>query len=268
MKPIAPPLRWIDDARISIKSAFEAPEFINEHRIWEGFFRYKWVIKGIVWMLVILGLVSLKRGYDRLSSAEPLLSMSSFSSFFSLEWLTNLTSGLGNYIILIAIEIIIFHFARRTMMIVTDTEIDTSWKTFVRAEKRLIRLALYAFCLEVIMKALASVGISMFGLGWAETSVNALIHSFYLGFAIIDNYNELYGMTLKQSHRFSIHYMPIVLLVGGILAIMLNIPFFGAIVGPVLCSVIGTLAMYTAQQRDGSIEWVFVEKEKKKKSKG
>ena len=97
----------------------------------------------------------------------------------------------------------------------------------------------------------------MFGLTAFKPVVVLLIQSFFLGYAIIDNYNEIYHMTMKQSLLYTKQYLGVALTVGiGVYFIML-VPFIGTIAGPILGAVVATIAMHRLTERDQAMDWVF-----------
>ncbi len=267
VKPIEPARKWGRDASTAIKYAKEASAFIDKHKLWRGLAHYSWLLKGIVIIAALAGLRTISFITDLFSGDANVGQNSLMASFdnFSLESITGFFDGVMKYVILAAVEVIIFHFTRRTMMIITERPIDTSWNTFLKAEKRMIAVTFVAFGLEKAFGLGWSIFSGIFGFDFFEPVFMALVQSFYLGFAIIDNYNELYDMSIKQSHRFTWHYMPVALIVGGMLNVMLHVPLLGVLIGPIICAVVATLTMHYLNKEDKGVAWVFVEKKKKKK---
>jgi len=265
-----PARKWVRDTQLTVDSSRRSVDFIKEHRLWEGFKSYRWFVKALVVVGVFLG-IRLFFSLDDLLGAGAEGQQAALSSYFNGLTLDSISSYFGGglkYVILIALELIIFHFTRRTMMVVTGEHIDTSFKTFIKAEKRMILVAIFSIIMEALWKFGANTVLSIFGLAdTLEWGVGFLIQSFYLGFAIVDNYNELFHMTIRQSHRYSLQYAPVVFITGAILFAMLEIPIIGVILGPVICAVIATLTMHQISTRDTDMAWVYVEKEKKKKKK-
>ncbi len=265
-----PPRKWIRDGKTTIDYSRSAPHFIQEHRLWEGFRSYSWFAKGLIIIAIILGLdfiTSLPSFFASDDQNATSGGVFGIIQSFSLDSTNEYFNGSFKYLILIGIEIIIFHFTRRSMMIVTSSHIDTDFKTFIGAEKRMIKVAFFSFVMESIFRFLFNTSLSIFGLDALQAVALFGIQSYYLGFAIVDNYNELYDMTIKQSHRYTFHFAPVALITGAILNVFMKIPIIGVIAGPVLCAVIATLAMHQLANLDGDRAWVYVEKEKKAKSK-
>ncbi len=256
---------WIRDTRSTIDHTMGGTKFIKTNRLWEGFGQYRWLIKGGIIILIILGIDVVTSLPDLFSSNTDSTSEASTGSILNSLSLVSLEEYLGGgikYVLLIAIEIIIFHFTRRSMMIITNDHIDTSFKTFIKAEKRMIRVAIFSFIMETIFRILSNTLLAIVGFEIAQGVMLFLIQSFYLGFAIIDNYNELYDMTLRQSHRYTWHFAPVAIITGAIVNVLMFIPALGIVIGTVICSVIATLTMHELTNREGGLDWVFVEKDK------
>ena len=218
---------------------------------------------------ILLSLQVLRSWNDILYSGSESTSTSAISLFDSISFasLTSAMDGSMKYLMLIALEIVIFHFSRRTLMIVTGEIYDTSFKRFIEAEKRMIKVALFSYIAELVFIKLTNVALSILGMTIISAPAGFIITSFYLGFAIVDNYNEVYKMTIKQSHRYTWHFAPVALIVGAMLNIAIQVPVLGFIIGSVVCAVIGTLAKHHLSPGLSDMAWVYVEKEKKPRSK-
>lgn len=71
------------------------------------------------------------------------------------------------------------------------------------------------------------------------------VQCYYLGFTIVDNYNEQFGLSIKDSAKYTYqNHLGVALGVGLILNILLFIPVLGVVVGPLLSAVTATLVMY------------------------
>lgn len=264
-----PSRKWIRDTKTVIKYTKEASTFIDKHKLWRGLAHYSWLLKGIVIVAAIGGLYTISFITDLFSGDANITQNTLMASFesFSLDGIAGFFDGSMKYVILAAVEVIIFHFTRRTMMLITKRPIDTSWDTFVNAEKRMIAVTFVAFGLEKAFGLGWEIFSGIFGFDFFGPVFMVLVQSFYLGFAIIDNYNELYDMTIKQSHRFTWHYAPVALVVGGMLNLMLHVPLLGVLIGPIICAVVATLTMHYINNEDKGVAWVFVKTKKKKKTK-
>ena len=85
------------------------------------------------------------------------------------------------------------------MEIVTGDDVDSSFAAFMEAQKRMVRVAVFSFIMESFFSVVFNVGIGILGAEFIKPVGIFLIQCFFLGYAIIDNYNEIFHMTVKQS---------------------------------------------------------------------
>ena len=108
----------------------------------------------------------------------------------------------------------------------------------------MIKVAIRAWIMEVIVYALVSVFFGIFGfLDWLESPILFLIQCYFFGLVILDNYNEQFGMTIKESMAFSKSYMGVSLALGFVLYLLMLIPLIGVLCGTILVSVTGAIVM-------------------------
>ncbi len=235
--------------KLGLQTQRKAIDFIKEHRIWDGFWTYGWATR----IFVILGLVV---GFKFLSVIFSLVSS------FGLEGPLSFTSNVGGllqdvtsegfgifyvgglkYFILILMEVLIFHFARKTLEITRKTEVDSSFKTFLKAEYRMIKVVIGAFFLEIAATIIMRIVFKIFDLEFLEYPLSFIIQCYFIGFVVIDNYNEIFGMTIRESERFTRQYLGLAVAIGLVTYLLLFIPILGAAIAPLLAGVSATLAM-------------------------
>ena len=261
-----PAVDWVEDVRTTVHCSADVGRYVINKEVWQGLSAYRWLGRGLILAGIVLGLYTLTHlGGEAASSSEAAASQ---QSLFSLDGLAEYYNGSAKYVILILMEVVIFHFTRRTLMAITGEYIDTTFNTFIAAEKRMIKVAFYSFIMESIWRLGGNIAFGILDVeAWFKMPYKYLLESFYLGFAVIDNYNELKDMSIKQSHRYTIYHMPVALIIGGMLFLILKIPFAGAVLGPIVCSVLATLTMHTLTLKSGDISWVYVDKKSRKKRK-
>jgi len=98
------------------------------------------------------------------------------------------------------------------------------------------------------------------------------VHSYFIGFAFFDNYNEQYGFNLKESTKIVSKSLGAVVAIGMIAVLLLKIPIIGAIAAPVLGATTATMYLYGEGLHWPSLPRIFHEdklklKPVKKKSK-
>ena len=251
----------VRDSIITSRNFRDVRTFTKKHRLWEGLMNYKWLSKFfiIVALIVSIGLFNVCLNWWQNPSANN-FSLSelgnSIGSLFKGGYNLFVIGGL-KYIILILAEVIIFHFTRRTMEIVTGTSVDSSFRAFIHAQKRMIVVAIYSFVLESFYSVIFSVAIGLIGGGFIKPVGVFLIQCFFLGFAIVDNYNEIFHMTIKQSFRYTKQYGGVALAIGIPVYILMLMPLIGTIAGPVIGAIVATITMNELLQKDHNMDWVF-----------
>lgn len=239
-------------------------EFAKEHRLWEGLMEYRWLSKLLFIMAIIIGLQLFSSAVDWWGSTieSNQLSISTLGDFagtlFKGGYDLFVIGGL-KYVVLILAEIVIFHFARRTLEIVTGNAVDNSFAAFITAQKRMVYVAVYSFVKESIYTIILGLILGILGLSFAKPASTFFIQCFFLGFAIVDNYNEIFHMTVKQSFEYTKKYAGVALAVGIPVYLIMLIPLIGTIAGPVMGAIVATITMNQLLVKDGAMEWVFEE---------
>ena len=97
----------------------------------------------------------------------------------------------------------------------------------------------------MIVVTLLSVFFGIFGvIDFIEPVAVLAAQCYFLGFAVVDNYNEQFGLTIKESIAYSWQYLGVVLALGLFFYIMLLIPIVGTIAGPCIAAVAVCVIMF------------------------
>lgn len=226
--------------------------FIREQKIWKGMLSYGWVARLFIIMALLGGLkfVSLfVKWINKIFSAgDPsvaITSMGLFAKDLAVGSYEMLFSSGSKYVMLILLEVVVFHFARRTLEILTGKEAKAGWKDFVDAQVRMIKVAFRSWILEMVVLTILSIVFGIFGfLDFMEPILALAVQSYFLGFAVVDNYNEQFGLTIKESVAYAWQYLGVVMAMGLFFYIMLLIPFVGTVAGPCIAAVAVCVIMY------------------------
>ena len=70
-----------------------------------------------------------------------------------------------------------------------------------------------------------------------------------VSFAFIDNYNELSGMSIKESFKVGYSHFAAAIVIGLVAYVFFLIPLLGIIVTPFLCAVGTTTYMFYSEKR-------------------
>ena len=218
------------------------------HRLWRGLRDYGWVARGLLIIAVLVGLYMISEAIDFFGDhhddAVHALFMTPDSLF--VRWATDaydsFSDGGMKWVILVLLEVVIYHFMRRSIAIILGREAKDqhTFKPFLTAQRRMIVVSLIAFSLESVIIGVAegllpSVLYAPVGLGVSAT---------FLGLVIADNYNEQFGLTVSQSFRHLYrNYIGICIGLGLPLFFMLKVPLLGAVVGPLVTSVTAAIVL-------------------------
>lgn len=242
-------ISFIKHFKLGIEMQRKAIDFIKEHRLWVGFWQYGWASRFLLIFGLIVGLKFLSIFLGWWNSAEmsdPLAftaSMGNLIKDVSMEGYNLFYLGGLKYFILVLMEILIFHFARKTLEITQNTEVDSSFKTFVRAEIRMIKVVILAYILEIIATVAIGVVLNILDLEYLKFVLVFAVQCYFLGFVVIDNYNEIFEMSIRESERFTRKYFGLSIALGLVTYMILLLPILGAAIAPLVAGVAATLAM-------------------------
>lgn len=229
----------------------EAVQFIIRHKLWEGFWKYSWVLRMLIFAAILFSLNSLNifiKWLDRFNTSETVNTFEEMGVLMEKMALDNynfLFSGSLKYIILILIEVVIFHICRRTMEILSGETSDLTFNTFLKAQVRMIKVVIRAYFMEMVVTVLIKIGFGIFSAyDFLEPVLIFAAQCYFLGILVLDNYNEQFHLTIKDSLKYARRFKGVALAVGLLLNIFLMIPLIGPIVGPAIAAVAVTLVMY------------------------
>lgn len=225
--------------------------FVKEHRLWDGFWKYGWVSRFLIFAGIVMGLKFLAifvKWIGKASQTDSTQMMSVASGMFSdlyNESFGDLLNGNMHYFMLILLEVIIFHVIRRTLEQLFGDLPDPTLKDFIRAQVRMFAVGLVGIILGKIVTMLVGIPLGMIGVwSFSEPIVEKIVQFYFLGFAVVDNYNEQFHLKIKESLKYTFRYAGVALAVGVVLYVLMAIPIIGPIAGPILASVTATLVMY------------------------
>ena len=234
-------------------SLSEAHRFIQKYRLWIGFWKYGWVSKILIALAIIFGLNFFGIIFDwwgKIFSAEnssqAFAEMGTLVSNLAIESYNFLFTGGLKYVIFLLLEVIIFHVCRRTMEILTKEQSDLTLNTFINAQIRMFKVVIRCYIWEMIFY----VGIMIFfgifsSLDFLESTFVFINQCYFLGLLILDNYNEQFHLTIKESFEFSKQFIGVSLALGLFLNLMIYIPIVGTILGSMIAAVTVCLVMHS-----------------------
>jgi hypothetical protein len=242
--------------------------FMRNHRLWEGLREYGWVARALVAIGVLGAAYVIFEAVDWYGShADAPLSAMMSSESLVVQWFSELSEsfseGLLNWVTLVLLEVVIYHFMRRTLQIILKKNVENAhtFKPFLNAQIRMIIVSIIALTIEAVILNVAEA----IHEGWLFWFFSLFIRSTMLGYVIADNYNEQFGLSIDQSRRNLYRgYIGICFGLGLPLLLMLKIPLFGTILGPLVTSV--TAAIVLREKSDLHIVGYQMNEEEKAKA--
>ena len=235
----------------TLKKHREAPDFIRKHQLWKGMFGYGWITQMLVIIALIIGIKLFsvvwdwwfKADLDNVAGAFNSMSML-VSDFFS-EGYKFVFMGSMKYVMLILMEVVVFHFCRRTLSILTKKDSPATFDEFLKAQIRMIKVSIRSWVLESILTMLIGIALNIAGhLEFLKPVLVFGVQCYYLGFAILDNYNEQFDLSISESAKYAQNFVGVSLALGLLLNVLLYIPLVGAVFAPLLSAVAATMVMY------------------------
>ena len=242
---------YLDQFRSTTQSLVKSISFIREHKVWKGLLQYGWVMRGLLIVGGILGLkfFSVLMGWMGKAKVddpmEAISSMGVLAMDVMHEGYDLLFSSSSKYIVLILLEIVIFHFARRTVEILSGQPSQSSFNDFMAAQIRMIKIAFISWILENIATNMIAFAFGLFDpIGVLEPTLIFAVQCFFLGFAILDNYHEQFEMSIKESLQYSKGYIGVALAAGIFLYLAMLIPGIGSVAGTLIAAVGVSIVMF------------------------
>ena len=222
--------------------------FMRNHRLWVGLRQYGWVARALVVIGVFVGLFMISEVVDWYEehTEAPLTALAIGEDSLLLLLVTDayesLSDGVLNWIVLVLLEVVIYHFMRRTLQVVVGKEVEEAhkFKPFFDAQKRMLLVSLGSVTVQEILLELGDDLLP----GFVSACFSLAVQATILGFAIADNYAEQFELTKTQSYRyFYRHYLGICMGLGLPLFLMLKVPVVGTLLGPLVTSVAAAIVL-------------------------
>ncbi len=238
----------IRDCYNSMKEVFP---FIKDNQLWKGLRRHKWIslLTLISSILITYILVcncidffsagSLEKGVVDIKLGEE-IDEEKISKLKEAGKSLLLTGG-WKYLFLIVFEVVIFFFATQTLGILKDIKISPTFKQFLQAERRMIKVMIRNFITAILISIPIHI---VFGILSMDSLIHItmfFIHAYFIGLAFLDNYYEQFEINIKESsnriynHRYASTFL------GVVISLMLYIPLIGPLITPLFGAIAATL---------------------------
>lgn len=216
----------------------ESYDFFKANELWKGIFKHKWVLLFTIILSAIFTFALFTEIYEYIFSNAQVIDAAgenadANSGNINKNKGTAIFGG-SKFLLLIFLEIVIFHFSVKTLEILNNEEYETTFGMFVKAEIRMIKVLLRAAIYSFIAQIVLSLALGFSSFDFALPIVMFLVHSYFIGFSFFDNYNEQQKLNIKESDLCIRHNSGAATTLGIVASIGLLIPFIGALVVPVL----------------------------------
>lgn len=252
------------------------PSFIRTHKLWRGFLDYRWVLILSIIIASFFSLILVNNLYDYLfpdeskgieininnedleESIKPIeegsenisevtngeIEISNQSLIDQKENLKeehrSVFSGSLKFLLLIFLEVLIFHFAVKTNNILKGEKVVLKFNQFYKAQIRMIKVMFRKWVYGLIMYILISIACSIIGFSFMIDPIMFFVYGFYLGFAFLDNYLEQSGFTIKESAKCIQSHFGASTVIGLFASIFMHIPLVGPLLVPFICAIAAT----------------------------
>lgn len=222
--------------------------FILGNKLWKGFFRHKLVmtvslITAIVIPISVYKYIDAKLDLINNSGAKA----SNFASMAMHESVSfsSLFEGGNKWLVIILIQMLVVYFSNRTIEVLSGVTIDISGKEMIKSQFRNILVVIRNWVLELVIGVGIAILIGILGPAWMEDVLKYAVGCYFVGYVFIDNYNNTFGLTIKESAVVVRHHAGAALVVGLVARILLLLPVVGALLVSFICSVAATWYMHS-----------------------
>lgn len=261
-------------------AAFQAPKFIIDHKLWKGFFDHVWVSLFSFIIAVLFSYILVNNFLDKNSANEAIPIEASleenentqevkedFSSNEANEYVQGSNvkgeeklnakikkeggvlffSGGMKYLLLILLEVLIFHFAVKTYSILKGKSTVLKFNDFYKAEIRMITVMVQSLIKTGIGYLVLTVLLNIIGYEFLKSPLMFIVYSYFIGHAFLDNYNEQHALSISKSDKIIRKKFGASTALGMLGSVIMLIPVIGPLTAPLFCSVTATLYGYRNQ---------------------
>lgn len=260
----------------AFKTLISTPAFIKKHQLWKGFWEHSWVlifsvITAVAFTFILYNNIhdyfipndredieinisteEIDEGIEALEEAKNDIPDDAKGDLEEgKEALTKvketlegehkpLFSGSLKFLLLIFLEVLIFHFAVKTNNILKNENRVLKFKNFSKAQIRMTKVMVRKWIYGLIMFILVSILCGIAGKTYLRDFIMFLIYGYYMGFAFLDNYLEQFKFSIKESVKCSQSHFGAATVFGLFASILMNVPVIGPLTVPFLCAIAAT----------------------------
>jgi len=260
----------------AIKVLLDTPAFIKKHQLWKGFLDHSWVL---IFSIVVASAFThtlyrdvhdyffsdeekemeiniatedidtdnkeTEKAMDTIPAQDEAGLEAEKQTLVEPEEIMEedhkpLFSSSLKFLLLIFLEVLIYHFAVKTNNILKKTNKRPKFKEFSAAQIRMIKVMGRKWVLGLIMYILVSIVCGITQTGYLKDAIMFLIYGYYLGFAFLDNYLEQFHFSIKDSVSCIQTHFGAATVFGIFTSIVMYVPLIGPLIVPFLCAIAAT----------------------------
>jgi len=266
--------KGIKQIPVAIQVLASTPGFIKKHKLWKGFWEHTWVLMFSLGIAVSFTYVLYNNVHNYFTDPTETIDIEIPEEGIDAA-IKNLTfaasqvtgkekenleskiedlvevkeefnehksffSGSLKFLLLIFLEILIFHFAVKTNNILKDQSITPKFQSFYKAQIRMIKVMFRKWVYGLLMYIFISILCGITSTEILKETFMLFIYGYYLGFAFLDNYLEQFHFTIKESSKNIQSHFGAALVIGLFASLLMHIPIFGPLFVPLICGIAAT----------------------------
>ena len=241
---------YTNQAKLATHKLWYAIPFMIENKLWVGFFKHRLVLS-----VSLLAAVFIPWSiYEVIRSTPSLFDSSIESKHIAASFADNVTldkifTGSNQYLVMALIHMLNVYFSNKTIERLSGVSIDLSLKEMIASQIRNIKVIVRNWFVELLVGISLYIFIGLFGPDWLVDGMKFLVGSFFLGYIYIDNYNNAFGISIKNSFPIVVQHAGAALTFGIVTKILFLIPFVGVVFSSFICGVASTWYMHTSSDK-------------------
>ncbi len=260
----------------AFKVLIDTPAFIKKHQLWKGFLEHSWVLLFSIFIASAFsytlyrdlhdyfvpdeekemeinisaegieeGILEIEKAIDTIPEKGKAELEAKKQTLVDQKEIVEqdhkpLFSSSLKFLLLIFLEVLIYHFAVKTNNILKNTNKIPVFKDFSTAQIRMIKVMGRKWVLGLLMYILVSIVCGITQTGFLKDAIMFMVYGYYLGFAFLDNYLEQFHFSIKKSVTCIQSHFGAATVFGIFTSLVMHVPLIGPLVVPFLCAIAAT----------------------------
>jgi len=220
-----------------LKVIGESFTFFKKNELWRGIFRHKWILLITVIISILFSYTLFSNLYEFMFASTETndLGLINLEEGLDMKGKNKFTaiSGGSKFLLLILLEIVIFYFSVKTLEILNEEKYEANFGLFLKAEIRMVKVMIRSAIQSLIVQIILYLVLGLVDADFFHAPLMYLVHSFFIGLAFFDNYNEQQKLNIKESDICIRHQSGAATTLGIVASVGLLIPIIGPLAVPV-----------------------------------